>query len=278
MKTWEDIYLLISDAISGIYEKRESNNIAKIILEDCFQREIDSVVILSQNEFEKVQNIIQRLLIHEPVQFITNKAYFWDCVFYVDSRVLIPRAETEELVYQICQDFKYKSNLSIMDIGTGSGCIPITLSLKLDCKSIEGIDISEEALIVANKNNILLNAAVQFKKLDVLTEELDSNKKYDIIVSNPPYIPIDEIVLMPKHVVDFEPSIALFTSEDALIFYKKIIKIAAIQLFQKGKLYFECNEFNAEKVMKLFENEPFEDVILEKDMSGKNRMIIATHI
>jgi release factor glutamine methyltransferase len=277
MKTFNDLYLHIKDSISDIYDDRESINIAKIVLEDSFLVDFSSAELISEIQKKEAENIILRLQNHEPVQYITQKAFFWDYIFHVEKGVLIPRVETEELVYQIYQDFKGKNELTILDIGTGSGCIPITLSLKLDCKRVVGIDISEDALAIANKNAVNLKADVLFYKFDILNEKRESNFKYKIIVSNPPYIPVFEKKMMPKHVLDFEPHIALFTENDALVFYRKIIDFAILHLEKEGRLYFECNEFNAEEVKQLLEEKPFHSVFLQKDMRGRNRIISATH-
>ncbi len=221
------------------------------------------------------ETIIQRLEKDEPLQYILHEAWFYGYLFWVDERVLIPRPETEELVYTILKDIDNQHNTSILDIGTGSGCIPISLALKAKNTTITGLDVSADALVVAQQNATKLGANIRFVAQDILDESLwQQLETYDIIVSNPPYIPPSEMSLMSANVLDYEPHLALFVAEDnPLIFYKKIADFAKQHLNPNGKLYFECNEYNATELQTYLSQHGFSDVQLLKDMEGKERMI-----
>jgi release factor glutamine methyltransferase len=245
------------------------------------EREAESMLrILAQKKYEPqdLAHIIQRLEADEPLQYILQEAWFYGFPFFVDTRVLIPRPETEELVYLILKDVDNQRLTSILDIGTGSGCIPISLSLKSKNTTITGIDVSEDALAVAAQNAATLGANVHFVAQDILDESQWSQLgTYDIIVSNPPYIPPSEMALMSANVLDYEPHLALFVAEDnPLIFYKKIATFAKKHLNPNGKLFFECNEYNASILQNDLIHNGFSDVQLHKDMEGKERMIRAS--
>jgi release factor glutamine methyltransferase len=202
--------------------------------------------------------------------------------FFVEENVLIPRPETEELVEWIVTDFKQGKNskpINIIDIGTGSGCIPIALKKELSNSNITAIDVSEKALLVAKKNAENLNATIHFLQIDFL----DKNgwkrlQLYDTIVSNPPYIPINEKEILSKNVTDFEPGIALFVeNNDPYIFYKKIAEFAKTHLKESGKIYVEVHEEYAKDVKTIFENAGYLAEI-KKDIYGKERMVKAKKV
>jgi len=253
--------------------EREARSIARIVFEDAFHL-FDYQSAQPFLPIEKLQTIQQRLANHEPVQYILGQADFYGLKFNVTPAVLIPRPETEELVYWMLESIE-KSNLKIVDIGTGSGCIPITLKKKMPSAAITGWEISEEALEIAKQNALLNQVEVTFKVVDILKEaNWPSLPKFDIIVSNPPYIPHSEIGLMPKQVTHFEPNLALFVDNQApLIFYQKIAEFAWQKLNKSGQLFFECNEFNAKEVVLILRQLGFSQVELEKDMEGKERMV-----
>ena len=185
---------------------------------------------------------------------------------------MIPRPETEELVEWILLNIK-KINPHVLDIGTGSGCIAITIAKHFHYATVEGWDISDEALEIAKENARLNQVAVQFSKVDVLKEHF-SEKKYDIIVSNPPYIKESEKGIMDENVLQFEPHEALFVpNEEALIFYDRIANIAKKQLNEGGMLYFEINHSKGEDIVQLLKSKNFKDVQLKNDISGNNRMV-----
>jgi release factor glutamine methyltransferase len=196
--------------------------------------------------------------------------------------VLIPRPETEELVEFILSEVRnHKSEVSqILDIGTGSGCIAIALKKNLPDANVSAIDISDEALLIAKANAILNQTIVNFLRADILSPISPKNKSegtFDIIVSNPPYVRISEKEKMSKNVLDYEPHLALFVNDnDPLLFYKAIAEFALENLSPNGKLYFEINEALGAEIKKLLEEKGFKNVEVKKDMSGKERMTVAS--
>jgi len=261
--------------ISTQFEAREAISIARIVFEDAFKLfDYESSKAFIGTDI--LQEIEARLLKNEPVQYILGQADFYGLKLKVSPAVLIPRPETEELVYWILEN-KGIENPTILDIGTGSGCIPITLKKKMPQAKISAIDVSPTALDIARTNAALNKTKVSFILTDILEERLWSMlASFDIIVSNPPYIPQDERKLMPKQVLNYEPDLALFVeNEQPLIFYIKIGQFALQHLNKGGQLYYECNEFNAKEVVELLEKMGFSKVELEKDLEGKERMIRA---
>ncbi len=213
-----------------------------------------------------------------PIQYIFGESEFYNLKLKVNPYVLIPRPETEELVELIIKENKNVN--SVLDIGTGSGCIPIAIKKNLNSASVHGCDISEHALSTAQKNAELNNIKISFIKTDVLNKDVfskDVNNTFDVIVSNPPYIKRSEETSLSKHVVDFEPSLALFVEGgDAIIFYKRIIELCEKFLNPNGKLYFELNPLTANEVKLYAENSRlFKNTELMKDMSGNIRFLKA---
>lgn len=275
MASIKNTYQAFLQNLSPQFGEREAISIARIVFEDAFKL-FDYQSSKEFTESDTLQEIEARLLNNEPVQYILGQADFYGLKFKVSPAVLIPRPETEELVYWILEN-QITKNPSILDIGTGSGCIPITLKKKIPKATISAIDVSPTALDIAKTNAVLNKLAVSFILSDILEERLWSSlDTYDIIVSNPPYIPHKEKVLMPKQVLDYEPDLALFVENDEpLIFYKKIGQFALKHLNQGGELYYECNEFNAKEVATLLRQIGFQKVELAKDLEGKERMIRA---
>lgn len=264
------------------YGKAEAASAAKIAIEEFSgQTTIKNDIFIPLEMLGPFEQLCTRLRKQEPVQYILGKADFYGLKFNVDKAVLIPRQETEELVVLIRDELK-KSELKngrILDIGTGTGCIPITLQKQKSLENwyLQGWDISEEAIKVAESNNLLNETSVVFKKVDILDTINLPNETWDVIVSNPPYIPLGEKKLMPKRVLKHEPALALFVSgEDSLQFYKAITSFAKQHLKPGGLLFFECNEFNAQKVRSLVAAAGFEKVELIKDILDKDRIIKAT--
>ena len=272
------------NSLKSIYDEREANNIADWVFENVtgsnkLERRFNKHVELKENEFLELQNYLQHLLAHKPVQYVLKEAWFFKKKFYVDENVLIPRPETEELVEWIVSDLKTQVGsepTNIIDIGTGSGCIAISLKREVQNASITAIDLSKKALEVAEKNSSALNAVVHFLNLDFLNEEeWKTLKKFDIIVSNPPYIPLKEKESLAKNVTAHEPSLALFVeNNDPYIFYKKISDFAKRHLNERGKIYVEVHENYAEDVRNIFEKAGFTSQI-KKDVYGKERMVKA---
>ncbi len=263
------------ETLEQFYEVRECQNIAKIYFEDRFQITSNNTNIVSEQFLNIFYLDLERFRLREPVQYITGKAWFFNSLFSVDNSVLIPRPETEELVKKVL-DLKPKYNdPKIIDIGTGSGCIALSIGKEWHKAEIEGVEISENALKIAEKNKSDFNIKnVSFQRIDFLDESnWQKTGIYDIIVSNPPYISVDEANEMDYSTLNFEPRIALFPKgEDHLIFYKKIIDFAENHLNPGGKILCEINEFHASAISGLLmgKNLIFK---LHKDMQDKDRIL-----
>jgi release factor glutamine methyltransferase len=275
--------------LQSIYDEREADNISDWVFENVtglkkWERR-NNQNELTEFYSNKLEKYLDELLQHKPVQYVLNEAWFYKMKFFVNEHVLIPRPETEELVEWIVDDFrikigdlgfKEKLNFRIIDIGTGSGCIPVSLKKELPNANVTAIDISEKALLVARKNANELNAGIDFLQIDFLKEnEWNTLQQYDIVVSNPPYIPIREKEILAKNVIEFEPGIALFVeNNDPYIFYDKIAEFAQSHLNKNGKIYVEVHEEYAKNVKDIFENAGFISTI-KKDIYGKERMVNA---
>ena len=234
--------------------------------------------IISPAANELIQNTLQELLLHKPIQYVLGEAWFYRMKFKVNEHVLIPRPETEELVEQLIKDRKSKlTDPAILDIGTGSGCISIAIKKNLPASKLTAIDVSKDALALAKENATLHNAHINFMELDFLEEKnWSALGMFDIIISNPPYIPINEKAKLDKNVTDFEPHLALFVpTTSPLIFYEKIAAFGRDHLLPNGKIYLETHEDHAKKTAALFHN-IYQTVMIKKDMYGKERMIIIT--
>ncbi|MFK8103660.1 MAG: peptide chain release factor N(5)-glutamine methyltransferase [Saprospiraceae bacterium] len=260
---------------------REAQSIARIVFEDVFGiHNFSRKDELSTAQLTQLDAIGQRLLNNEPLQYILGQADFYGMSLKVSPAVLIPRPETEELVYWmsdcITKEFS-NTSLAVLDIGTGSGCIPIALKARHQALNIQAVDVSMDALAVAHENALAQQSWINFRQLDILDEtQWSTLPSFDIIVSNPPYIPMSEQVKMPPQVLAYEPELALFVEEsDPLVFYRKIGEFAKLKLNTGGQLFFETNEFNAKQVEKMLYAIGFETVVITQDMSGKDRMIKA---
>ncbi|MBI2282097.1 MAG: peptide chain release factor N(5)-glutamine methyltransferase [Bacteroidetes bacterium] len=268
-----------------LYDDREAANICDWVLEQVTgQKRIDRLInkqaTLPEEQVTRLQQIIAELQTHRPVQYVLGEAWFAGMRFFVDESVLIPRPETEELVEWIVTEYgrqdKEQRTRSILDIGSGSGCIPIALKKKLQHHQVSSIDISEAALSVARKNAATLTADIHFQQLNFLEERnWPALPVFDVIVSNPPYVKQSEQSAMAKHVLDFEPSVALFVQdEDALIFYRKIAAFGKTHLGKGGAIFLEINEALGKVTVSLYEQEGY-TTELRKDLQGKDRMIKA---
>lgn len=214
-----------------------------------------------------------------PIQYILGEADFYGLKFYVNPDVLIPRPETEELVYIIIETIKSSSSRykTLLDIGTGSGCIPVAIKKNLPNVNVSALDVSVPALEVAKGNAKLNSVAVNFIPANILTYATE--QVYDIIVSNPPYIKEDEKASMHLNVLSHEPHLALFvTNEDPLVFYKAIADFSQKQLSKDGFLFFEINEFLGNEMVEMLSSKGFRDVKIIKDMQGKDRMISCQYL
>jgi release factor glutamine methyltransferase len=289
--TIHDAYAYITKELKAIYDDREAANIADWVIENTtgkkkIERILNKKTLLNTRKEETLKHYTTQLLQHKPVQYVLNEAWFAEMKLYVDEAVLIPRPETEELVEWIVSEVRNEKNskvkiqnlkFKILDVGTGSGCISLALKRYLPEAEITAVDVSEDALKVAKKNVATNDLDVNFLQLDFLEKEhWKALEKYDIIVSNPPYIKKCEEVTMRDNVLNYEPQIALFVPDkDALIFYRALAEFAQIHLNEHGSFYVEINERFGKEVVELFGNNNFGNVILKKDMNGKDRMVKA---
>ncbi len=275
-----DSYRNLVQVLSPTYGVGEARSMSRIVFEDVFKIfDLNSDKVLSSDQIKTLEEITKRLLKNEPLQYILGAADFYGLRFAVDERVLIPRPETEELVDWILKDVKsdHRNGATILDIGTGSGCIPITLKKENPSLVLYAVDFSEGAVEMTLHNALKNEVNIDVKHLDILNENnWGKIPSLDIIVSNPPYIPFSEKKLMPQNVLENEPHMALFVeNNEPLIFYIKIAELALQKLNPKGLLYFETNEYNAEEVKTMLISKGFESVEIKQDMSGKDRMIKA---
>lgn len=268
-------YRQLLAALATHYEEGEAASVARIVFEDAFSvRNFQREDALPSHQLALLARIQSRLLAGEPVQYVLGAADFFGLKFRVDPRVLIPRQETEELVLWVLDTVGHISSLKILDIGAGSGCIPIVLKKRRPDLEVHALDNSPGALAVARENADRLGTRIIFHQVDILdSTQWPLLPEFDILVSNPPYIPPSEAVLMPEQVLQFEPAAALFTAtEDALVFYRTIAEFAADHLLEGGWLFFETNEFNAGQVRQLLEDRGF-TAELRQDIHGKDRMV-----
>ncbi|WP_282050037.1 peptide chain release factor N(5)-glutamine methyltransferase [Maribacter aquivivus] len=271
--------------LDAIYGKEEVNSFLYLLIEHYFDLErfilaIQPELVIDKEQETVIFQALSELKLEKPIQHIIGTAYFMDLDFKVNEHVLIPRPETEELVRWILDDHKNTAKiLTILDMGTGSGCIPISLDKNLTDAKVFGLDISTDALKVAEENNALLNAGVKFYEADMLSLDAETsakelNQKFDIIISNPPYVRELEKAEMQNNVIDHEPSLALFVpDEDPLKFYSAVVNFAADHLNENGCLYLEINQYLGEETKQLLEESNFKTIELRKDMFGNDRMI-----
>lgn len=276
-------YQAFIQSISTNIEDSEARSIARIVFEDVFKiYDFESLKPFSKENSKQLIEISNRLLQDEPIQYILGQADFYGLKFKVDQNVLIPRQETEELVFLILETLEEtdKPLKEVLDIGTGSGCIPVTLKKKNNDLSISAIDISKGALKIASENAERQNVKIEFSVVDILNEaNWKTIGKQDIIVSNPPYITEREWESLPINVKKFEPSQALFVPNDnPLIFYKAVAKMAKQKLNPGGYLFFESSEFFANPLKLMLEEFGFHQVAIKKDLNGKERMIRAAWV
>lgn len=270
----------IREALHGVCSDAEALSLAKMLLVDVFGFSTLELYggkdrSFSENEQTHLADIVRRLQNHEPVQYIIGKENFMGLVFEVDANVLIPRPETQELVQWILEDYQLDGCRRILDIGTGSGCIPISLAYFIKGAEVEAWDVSAGALKVARRNATRNQVKVTFKEQDVFAA-VPSSSQYDVIVSNPPYITEKEKVDMENNVLDWEPSIALFVPDsDPLLFYRKIAELGLKMLVPEGALYFEINRAYGAMMKSMLSNMGYRHVELRKDMFGNDRMIKA---
>lgn len=278
LKEIKNIYHLELDPL---YTKEEVDSFFYMVIDhylglEKFVLVMEPNLVVPKEKEEPLFYALSQLKVERPIQHILGKAHFCELEFYVDENVLIPRPETEELVYWILGELskvKSKKEIKILDIGTGSGSIAISLAKNLPNAKVVALDISNKAIQTAKRNAKENNVVAEFIEADILSE-LNLNDKYDIIVSNPPYVRELEKLEMKKNVLDNEPGSALFVPDkNPLIFYKKIVQFAVDHLKANGILFFEINQYLGEETKDLLEEGNFLEIELRKDMFGNNRML-----
>jgi release factor glutamine methyltransferase len=281
--TFREAHHQIILRLNPVYAAGEAAAMADLVIENISGRRRTEIILakepeMSGEQIKKLDEIINRLLTGEPVQYVLNEAWFCGFRFYVNNKVLIPRPETEELVEWIISDCRFPvDQLRILDIGTGSGCIAVSLKRRIRKAEVWACDNSADALTIARRNSDTLGAVVDFIQLDFLNpvEREQLPHRFDVIVSNPPYIPIKDKDSLPANVKDHEPVSALFVPDnDPLLFYRHIAVFGKMHLNEAGKIYVEINEEHGEGCLNLFRSEHY-DCELRRDMQGKERMIIA---
>lgn len=271
----------IRQQLMTVYDEGEAGAITDWLMEyitgDAKSNRIATSLVLTPKQQLQVNELLPRLLQQEPIQYVLNEAWFCGLKFYVDKNVLIPRPETEELVEWIISNCKFPlDTLSILDIGSGSGCIPIALKRRLRKADVWSCDVSEKALAVAQRNAVTLGTNVTFLHRNFLdNRQWDSLPPVDIIVSNPPYVPEKDKATMQPNVLQYEPHTALFVPDnDALIFYRAIASFGKTKLNSGGSIYMEIHESLGNEVSELFTKEGY-TIEIKKDMQGKERMVKA---
>lgn len=277
--TISDTVRYIKNNLRPLYSPSETDQIIYLIFEHLLNYSKIEIHI-NQNDIitdvisKKIEDILTGLKKHRPIQYILGNAYFYDLSFKVNEHVLIPRQETEELVRWIIDDNKEKK-LNIIDIGTGTGCIAVALAKNIEKSTVFACDKSQKIIDIASENAERNNVAVNFIKKDILNEGED-NIKYDIIVSNPPYVCESEKEMMRPNVLEYEPHSALFVSdEDPLLFYRKIAMFGLKNLKKPGAIYFEINERYGNNVVDLLNLLNYSKVELRQDINRKDRMVRA---
>ena len=267
--------------LTPIYDAGEAESFFYLVLEEKKQLKRIDLALHPDLNFSEEESVDWNLILEQlkkeiPIQYLLGKTSFYGLDFEVNENVLIPRPETEELVDWIIKSSaksKKSKDLKILDIGTGSGCIAISLAKNIPNSQVYAVDISEKALVTAQKNAELNHVKITFSNQNILDTE-DLKQQFDIIVSNPPYVRNLEKEEIKKNVLDNEPHLALFVEDnDALIFYRKIAELAQKNLSENGKLFFEINQYLAKEMVELLEKMNFKNIELQKDIYGNDRMI-----
>ena len=279
--TIKSVQVLFKEELKALYPQREIEGITYILLEHLLnyskiEIQLNKNEKIEQNNFERISEALVDLKRSIPIQYIIGETEFYDLRFKVNEHTLIPRQETEELVHAIINDNRVV-NPKILDVGTGSGCIPIALAHNIVGANVSSVDVSEGAIVIAKENALINKTAISFYHRDFLNwEDYSWDKDFDIIVSNPPYVKESEKELMGKNVLAYEPHTALFVDDnDPLIFYRRIAEFAKSHLKKGGKLYFEINEALGCEMVELQESLGFTSVRLMKDLNGRDRMTSA---
>ena len=291
LKTYRTTFLL---ELSTLYDAQEIESFFYLILE-CFHNKkridlaLDPIMDMDAMQLLRWESVLSELKKEKPIQYILGETEFYGLPFLVNENTLIPRPETEELVEWIIKSTKYEiqsTKLRILDIGTGSGCIAISLAKNFPNAEVSAIDVSEKALATAKKNAEINKVEVDFINVDILkindlvelpTSNFQLPTQFDIIVSNPPYVRNLEKAEIKSNVLEYEPHLALFVEDtDALLFYRKIAQLAQQNLSENGKLFFEINQYLGKETVELLEDLGFKNIELKKDIYGNDRMIRST--
>lgn len=292
LKNYKTIFI---SELTSIYDEVEAESFFYLSLEKLYNlKRIDLALQpnfeLTESEVDNWNNILDDLKSQKPIQYILGETEFYGLPFLVNENVLIPRPETEELVQLIIIESQMikKETIRILDIGTGSGCIAVSLAKKLPHAEVFAIDVSEEALKVAQKNAEINQVSISFIQTNILetnnltqlsTNNQQPTTEFDVIVSNPPYVRHLEKDEIKKNVLDYEPHLALFVEDnDALLFYRKIAQLSKTSLTQNGKLYFEINQYLGKETVELLEELEYENIKLLKDIYDNDRMIVSTNL
>jgi release factor glutamine methyltransferase len=267
--------------LQSLYDEKEIESFFYLVLESFHQKRRIDLALNQELELDSMQllrweSVLVELKTQKPIQYILGETEFYGLKFLVNKNTLIPRPETEELVRLIISDTKTNKKtvpIRILDVGTGTGCIAISLAKNILDSAVFGIDISTKALETASQNAKINEVQVVFIKKNILSTE-DLEEQFDIIVSNPPYVRNLEKAEISANVLDYEPHLALFVDDtDALLFYRKIAQLAMINLSQNGKLYFEINQYLGKETVALLEKTGLKNIALLQDIYGNNRMI-----
>jgi release factor glutamine methyltransferase len=277
----KEIYTKYITVLSAIYNKAEAHAITDMAFDHFAKKKKSDIIVHAELQMEDVilfelENALARLEVNEPIQYVIGETWFYNLLFKVNKNVLIPRPETEELVEIIIAYLKqFKEEKNIIDIGTGSGCIPISIKKYIPLGNVWAIDVSDDALHIAKENARKNDVEINFSQVDFLNEVTYNEMPiFDVIISNPPYIPQNECSKLDKNVTMHEPHIALFVPDnDALIFYKKILLFAENNLATNGKIFLEVHEDLANETANVFVEKNY-TVEIKKDMQEKNRMLL----
>jgi release factor glutamine methyltransferase len=278
IQTIKDIRDYLSSKLAGIYKEPEIRILANILIKTVtgtikLHDLYDNSYVITEKQAEKILEFAEELKTGKPIQYILGETTFYNCIVKVNASTLIPRPETEELVDLIIKENKnYKGE--IIDIGSGSGCIAIALAVNMPSALVTGVEISDEAIIIARENAVSNKAWVSFVKGDIFSINNETAWKVGIIVSNPPYVRTSEKSQMNKNVLDFEPHLALFVSDsDPLIYYKAILKLANTILLPDGYIYFEINEAMGKPLVELLKSFDYSHIEIISDINDKERII-----
>jgi len=276
-----EIRKYIISSISNVYEANEAESISYLIFEDVLKRSKTDIILkgadlVTIDETDKISKIIEELKNNKPIQYILGYADFYDLKFAVNEYTLIPRQETEILVNEIIKYNKQFKNIKIIDIGTGTGCIAISLAKNINA-NITALDISNEALQIAQNNAKMNNVSLNFLNLNILENNLNSDFLFDVIVSNPPYVTNTEKQFMHENVLNYEPNSALFVDDsNPLLFYKSILQFAEKNLVTGGQIWFEINEKFGTDILELLKKHNFTNIKIIKDLNEKERIAFGT--